>query len=214
MKRARNGETIAGFRQAGDATIAALQDATGRPIPLGERPGKGLTILEMGMDRIREQAARMGMNVDGIAYVERQVREQYTKAMRFTESPIERTMLAALLTGRWAGCETIPPRIHNATKDSIELLPLGDVVIVPQMAFVRFRLDFGIIIEKDGRRQIVAVECDGAEFHTDAAQQRFRDAYLNSWNVPTFRFRGSVIHEDAIREADILIGAICNWKAS
>jgi hypothetical protein len=216
MRPAR--ETTAGFRNVGDAVGSALhgigEDAGGRRHRLDEKFGKGLTTLDFGMVRIREHAALMGMNAEGIGYVERQTREQYAKAVTMTESPIERAMIAALLTGRWAGCDTIPPVIHNAAKISTELLPPGDVVIVPQMAFVRFRLDFGVVIEKDGRRQVVAVECDGADFHQDAVHERFRDAYLHSWAVPTFRLKGSAIHEDAIAAADNLIASICAWKAS
>jgi len=215
MRAAR--ETLAGFRQAGDVTLSALQEvaeAAGMKIEMGDRPGKGLTTLDAGMGRVREYAAMLGMSPEGIDHVELQAREQYDKAIRITESPIERSMLAALLTGRWAGCDTIPPKVHDGRKDALELLPLGDVVVVPQMAFIRFRLDFGLVVEKGGHRHILAIECDGAAYHTDARQDRFRDAYLKSWNVPTFRLNGSTIHEDAIAAADELIGAICAWKAS
>lgn len=215
MRRAR--ETTAGFRSLADAAMGGvyegLEDA-GVGVNLRDRTGKGRTILDFGMNRIREHAAAMGMNSEGIAYVERRTREQYARAVLLTDSPIERAMIAALITGRWAGCETIPPIVHNASKDSLELLPLGDVIIIPQFAFVKFRLDFAVIIEKEGKRQIVDVECDGAAFHRDAVKDRFRGAYLNSWNIPVFRYKGSEIHEDAIAAADEVIAAICNWKAN
>lgn len=203
-----------GARQVGDALDAALQQFGLRDGALSANSGKGRTVLDFGMYRLQEHAASMGMNGEGIAYVERRAREQYAKATALAESPIERAMMAALITGRWLGFETIPPIVHNAAKESIELLPLGDVIIIPQLAFVRFRLDFGVLVEKDGRRRVVAVECDGAAFHNDAAKDRFRDAYLNSWDVPTFRVSGSMIDKDPIAAADDIIAAICNWRAS
>lgn len=215
MKQGR--ETLAGFKSIADAAANGMHnmlEGVGYGVELKDRVGKGKTTLDFGMPRLRDQAYAMGMNNEGVAYVERRVHEQYAKALQMTESPIERAMIAALLTGRWAGCETIPPIVHDARRDSTELLQLGDVIIVPQMAFLKFRLDFGILVEKNGRRQIVDVEVDGAAFHQDAAKDRFRSAYLNSWDIPTFRFKGSAIHEDAIAAADEVIAAICMWKAS
>lgn len=203
-----------GLRQVGDALNSAFQEMGYADESLRATAGKGKTTLDLGMYRLRDQAVSMGMNADGADYVERRARAQYDKAVSFTESPIERAMIAALLTGRWLGFETIPPIVHNATKGSIELLPLGDVIIVPQLAFVRYRLDFGIVVEKDGRRQVVAVECDGAAFHADAVKDRFRDAYLDSWGVPTFRATGSSLDKDPIGAADEIIGSICRWRAS
>lgn len=210
-------ETLSGFKSLGDAlssSLHGLYTENGGTIPLAQRTGKGQTILSFGMPRLCEHAAAMGMNAEGIAYVERRAEAQYERAVAMTESPIERAMVAALITGYWRGCETIPPIVHDAGKDSLESLPQGDVVIVPQMAFVKFRLDFAIVIEKDRRRQIVAIECDGAAFHRDAVKERFRNAYLSSWNIPTFRFKGSEINEDVIKAADEVIASICMWKAS
>lgn len=216
MRRAAR-ETTAGFRSLGDAMGNGLHDtleASGVSVGLRSRVGKGGTTLDFGMDRLREQAAALGMNSEGVEYIERRAREQFERGVPLLESPIERSMLAALLTGRWLGCETIPPIVHNAATGVLETLPAGDVIIIPQLAFVKFRLDFGIVVEKDGRRQIIDVECDGAEFHRDAAKDHFRSAYLQSWNIPTFRFKGSEIHEDAIAAADEVIAAICMWRAN
>lgn len=209
-------ETTAGFRSLGDAAANGLQDMlekSGVQVGLRSRVGKGGTVLDFGMARVREHALALGMNSEGVEYVERRARETYSNFVHLLESPIERAMFAALLTGRWFGCETIPPAVHNSASGSVEMLPPGDIVIVPQLAFVKFRLDFGVVVEKDGRRQIVDVECDGADFHKDASKERFRTAYLQSWNIPTFRFKGSELHEDAIRAADEVIASICHWRA-
>lgn len=216
MSRANSKETLAGFRHITDVMDSAIQEHAnlGASSPLKDQPGKGKTIFDLGLPRLLGYAAQMGMNQDGLAYTERRAREQYAKGVQSTESPIERSMLAALITGWWVGFETLPPLVHTSNKDSLEVLPLGDIVIVPQMAFVKFRFDFGLVLEKDGRRQIAVIECDGADFHRDADKDRFRDLYLHSWNIPTFRCKGSAIFEDAIKAADEVINKICMWKAS
>lgn len=203
-------ETLAGFRTAGDALMNAFQPDA----PLRHKAGKGLTTLNLGMPRLLHHAAQMGMNAAGQEYTERRAREQYAKAAEITESPIERSLIAALLTARWHGFDTIPPLVHSSAKDSRELLPLGDIIIVPQMAFIKFRLDFGLVIEKGGKRHIAAIECDGQEFHQDVVKDRFRDFYLNSWDIPVFRCKGGAIFEDALKEADEVVNKICMWHAS
>lgn len=175
-------------------------------------PGKGFSTLELGMPRLIRHAKAIGMHGVGLDAVERKALEAYAKGAELTESPIERSMLAALVTGDWAGCHTVPPIVHDSRKDASELLPPGEVVIVPQMAFIKYRLDFGIIVERGGSRTTFAVECDGQAFHSNAELDRRRDQYLQSWGVLTFRCRGSALHEDAIAEADRIISAICQWR--
>ena len=197
----------------GSATHDYAQDGT-KKMDLRTHPGKGWTAFELGLPRLLEHAAALGIPAQGMEAVERAAREQYSKSIPLLESPIERTMMGALITGYWKGFETLPPRVHDSRRDAHELLPQGDLVIVPQMAFLKYRLDFGLVIERRGQRQIVAVECDGAEFHKGATKDRIRNGYLASWDIPTFRLRGSEIFEDAMRYADELIAELVVWKRS
>jgi hypothetical protein len=196
----------------GGALFGMAYDGAGKG-QLRMHPGKGATNLDLGMDRLRHYAADLGVPADGIEAIEAKAREQFAKGSRLCESPIERSMLAALVTGYWRGFNALPPTVHDGSKDSSETLQPGELIIVPQMAFVKFRLDFGIVAERDGRRQIVAVECDGAAFHGDAAKEQFRVNYLKSWNVPVFKFSGKLLHEDAIAAADVVINAMSQWRA-
>lgn len=209
-------DSLANVKHISDAVATVfhdLQTGGGRESEmLKTNPGKGLTNLEYGMERVKQRAWDLGVRDGGIDRVVERTREQYAKGQALCESPIERSMLGALVTGYWGDFDAIPPLVHEAGKEAMEMLPSGDIVIVPQMAFVKFRFDFGIVAVKDGHRQIVDVECDGAAFHRDAVKERFRVAYLKSWNIPVFKFSGTLLHEDAIAAADVVIGSICRWR--
>lgn len=189
-----------------------IADEEGRTIPLKEHPGKGLTVLQLGMDVLTRRARTMELRQDVTDAVCQEAYDQYFKGEALCESPIERNMLAALLTAQWSGFETIPPRVHAAL-DKEEMLPDGDIVIVPQMAFLRYRLDFGLAIRVPGRPiQIVAVECDGADFHTEYRREVARINYLKTWGVPVFKFTGKEIHADAIDAARKVAFGVSQWR--
>jgi hypothetical protein len=176
-------------------------------------PGKGHSTLKFGMPRLLGRASEMGMSDEALQRIEEKATENYVKGAPLCESPIERSMLAALLTGDWGDMGAVPPALHDSSRTSTEMLPKCPVVIAPQLALIRFRLDFGIIVAKAGRMQIVAVECDGHDFHQDAIKESMRVAYLNSWDIPVFKFTGSELHDDAIRAADKVITGIHGWWA-
>jgi hypothetical protein len=205
-------DTLKRMQQVADIAAALTVRCQGKDL-LKNLPGKGNTNLQLGMRRVIEHAQAIGMIGSSLEAVERMVLEAYAKGAVLTDSPIERSMLAGLVTGRWNGFETVPPAIHDARRGSSEDMPPGDIVIVPQMTFLKYRLDFGIVVERHGRLAIFAVECDGADYHDIYADQR-RDLYLASWGVPTFRATGKALYEDATAEADRVISAICHWRAS
>lgn len=215
MKQAR--DSFGNTQTVGNAALNVLHgighQSEAMKAALKSNPGKGVTNLGFGMERLTRHALTLGVPEAGLDAVQQQAKDQYAKGELLCESPIERSMLAALLTGNWDGFDTIAPIVHDSSRDALEMLPAWDLVIVPQMAFLKFRLDFGVIAKWDGRRHIVAVECDGAAFHQDAVRERYRVAYLKSWDVPVFKFSGTLLHEDAIAAADVVIGAICRKKA-
>ncbi len=201
---------IGGMKQAGDAIGSVLNSLRGGE--LKSHPGKGHTVLDLGMSRLRTYAADLGMITPSIALVESRAKERFAEAEALLDSPIERSMLAGLLTGRWSGFSTIPPIIHNAAKGSVEHFPQGEIVIVPQMAFLKYRLDMGIVISEGMHKRIFAVECDGAAFHGNPTADLVRDGYLASWGIQTFRFSGARINQDALTCADEVIAAICGVR--
>lgn len=206
-----NVNTIGGALQRALKEQAA--DIGGEAIPLKDHPGKGLTTLQMGMESLMRRARTMELREDVSKAVQSLAYEQYAKGEALCESPIERSMLAGLLTAQWSGFQAIPPLVHCA-RDKEEMLPPGDIVIVPQMAFLRYRLDFGLVIRVPGMTpQIVAVECDGADFHTEYRREVDRVAYLKSWNIPVFKFTGREIHAAALEAAHKVAFGVCQWKA-
>lgn len=205
-----NTDTLGGALQRALKETAAEFDGT--VIPLKEHPGKGLTTLQLGMDGFMRRARTMELRDDVSRAAQSLAYDQYAKGEALCESPIERSMLAALLTAQWSGFEAIPPLVHSA-RDKDEMLPVGDIVIVPQMAFLRYRLDFGLVIRIPGMMaQIVAVECDGADFHNDYKRENDRISYLKSWNIPVFKFTGKEIHDDAIAVAHKVAFGVCQWR--
>lgn len=212
-----NDDSFVNVNTIGGALHRALKehsaDIGGDPIPLKEHPGKGLTTLQMGMDGLMRRARTLELREDVARAAQNVAYAQFSKGEALCESPIERSMLAALLTAQWSGFEAIPPLVHAAL-DKEEMLPPGDIVIVPQMAFLRYRLDFGLVLRTPQRPvQIVAVECDGADFHTEYQREVTRINYLKSWGVPVFKFTGREIHADAIEAARKVSFGVSQWRA-
>src|SRR6185437_12020776 len=143
-------DSLIGVRHMSDALGSATHDFAKEGDPnfhnLRTHPGKGRTTFDLGAHRLERHATEMGMRSDGVEYIRRLAWEQYQKAVPMLESPIERAMMGALITGRWAGFVTIPPLVHDSRRDSRESLPPGDLVIVPQMALFKYRLDFGLVV--------------------------------------------------------------------
>lgn len=210
----RPDESFVNIQSVGGALRQALHSASlelGGEDTLKRHPGKALTVLQLGMETLRKRARTMELAESSWADIEARAYEEFKKGEGLCESPIERSMLAALVTGCWSGFGTIPPRVHNGM-DKEEMLPKGDVIIVPQMAFLRYRLDFAVIIEVAGRQQIIAIECDGADFHTDYRRELLRVNYLKSWGIPVFKFTGSELHAEPLAAAHRAIVSICQWR--
>lgn len=199
------------FHQIGDVGYNIVTKGLGIDA-LGNNMGRGTATLDLNMLSFRKRLAALGMSVEQFAQAEELARATYAWGQQLCESPIERDVLAALLVTQWhEGFWTVPPRVH-APKSQPEM-PAGDLVIVPQMAFVRFRVDFMVIATSSDYRKMFAVECDGADFHKDPEKDRARDLYLSSWDIPTFRIKGTDIvaeAEDAIRE---VVNCVNEWRA-
>lgn len=209
-----NDDTFMNMNTLGGALHRSLKEnAADGDVPLKEHPGKGFTTLQMGMDSLMRRARTMELRPSVAEAAKAAVYDEYHKGEALCESPIERSMLAALLTAQWTGFETIPPKVHAAL-DKSEMLPNADVVIVPQLAFLRYRLDFGMVFRVSGLPpQIIAVECDGAEFHTEYERETQRVNYLKSWGIPVFKFTGSEIYSDVFAAAGKVAFGVSQWRA-
>lgn len=136
---------------------------------------------------------------------------QIAAALPLCESPIERVMLPALAFACYAEkFASFPAEVHSPKNGSPP--PLGDLVVIPQFAFIRYRLDFGVIGSFGGRYIIAAVECDGEEFHSDADKDHRRDAYLKAFGITVFHFSGSDIVKDPCLCASQVAQFVASWR--
>jgi hypothetical protein len=73
------------------------------------------------------------------------------------------------------------------------------LLLIPQFKWDRYRFDFAVagpFVD----RELVFIECDGAEFHSTPEQQardQEKTATADKAGIPVFRFSGSQIHRDA-----------------
>lgn len=135
-----------------------------------------------------ERAAALGMSDAMLGdAINRGFRDVY-RGEEYCDSPIEKRILPWLVFADYGPRVMTVPALVHSPKHEIEM-PAGDVVIVPQFAFAKYRLDFGVVARVDGATRIVCVECDGSATHT-AAHDEPRDAYLAAWGIPTIRISG------------------------
>jgi hypothetical protein len=138
------------------------------------------------------------------------MKEQVIASLPLCESPIEEMMLVALGFMVIQGHEGFPV-IHDLS--SGEPWPNKNIVIVPQFAFARYRLDFLVTV---GKRWL-AVECDGADYHALPAQRirdRNRDDYLRDLGIPTIRYSGAWLKRNGAKIADEVAAVIREWRAA
>lgn len=144
--------------------------------------------------------------VDLMAKAER----RFVALAHLCESPIEQMMLAAMSFMVIPGHECFPPAIHDVM--SGEEWPTSGIVIVPQFVIARYRLDFLVAIYGDDELPVlIAVECDGADHHSDVADRQRdadRDAYLRRIGIKTLRIKGKWIYKNQWRVADELAAII------
>jgi len=175
--------------------------------PLRGHPGRGPATLENGRTRLYVKASDEPRSVREEA-VWAEAQAQYAKGEKLCESPIERSMLAAMLTADWGYFATENALVHDP--NSGEDFPDANVVFVPQLRIARFRLDFALVLNMGRWHQIFALECDGKEFH-DAVADRERDFYLQSLGIITHRFTGVALNVGPIAATDEVVLGICHW---
>ena len=139
------------------------------------------------------------------------------------ESPIERLMKSAFLMREYKkiaasilnisfiineDMNTIEDAVNHAVRSPFMIVVMSQAKIGP------YRSDF-LAAFNPGRSgsksalKLLAIECDGHEFHQKTKQQaasdRARDRYFLKQGVPVMRFTGSEIWENAINCVDDVI---------
>lgn len=180
--------------------------------PIAAHPGHSRDILSRGRVRFETHVSRVfDRNPSDDERAE--LAALYDRGQKLCESPIERNLLAALVTGDWPMCRQVLPAVHNA-KNYDEAFPLNEVVIIPQMTILRFRSDIGLVVGPMNRRPvIVGLECDGKEFHQDGERDRQRDSYFRALGVPVIRISGAALNIEPIAVADGIIETVTRWAS-
>lgn len=163
------------------------------------------------MERFIRNCERLGMSQVQIDQAIAKGQATIDRAIAASDSPIERLMLPWLVFQDYGPFDALPAEIHLPKID--ESLPLGPVVIVPQMAFVKYRFDFGIIARCGSHTKIIAVECDGKDYH-DPRKDRRRDAYAAWCGISTLRATGSRIHRHPSELSERVAEALIEWRRS
>ena len=185
-----------------DALASAVAAATGKPAVEHQKLYQIST--DIAVSRWRSRAIAKGLTT-------RWVHEQadiglasVAKAMELCESPIERQLVPWLVFGAWGFLEPVPPLpVFDCRKD---IVSRHGLFIAPQLVFGRYRIDIAIIRRNASGSTIIAVECDGADFHNNATDI-LRDGYLASFGIRTLRFPGSEIYARADHVSEQIINA-------
>jgi very-short-patch-repair endonuclease len=149
------------------------------------------------------------------------------------ESPIEKSMAVALAISFGA---TIPERsayfsfklpldramalLERFSAEHEAADEFSCTIVVPQCQVGRYRVDF-LVMRKLNLAwrpgiKLIAVECDGHDFHErtkeQAARDRSRDRAIQALDIMVMRFTGAEIFGDVIRCADEVRQALDRWE--
>lgn len=198
---------------AGDSGFVMMADVVNQIV--GPRPESVKDAIPVGNQTNIDLAQRVfenrlvGLGISGSMAAEAidQGLARVRKLQSVAESPIERVMAPWLIFDHYGpDFMTVPPTIHIPKEEGA--FPGGDICIIPQFAFAKFRLDFAIVATTLCARCIVGLECDGAEFHPNAFDDAKRDNYLLTWGIPVVRAKGKDIYATPRRVMSDVMEAI------
>lgn len=162
---------------------------------------------DSAVERARGFLAARHLPADEISAAADALSKEIEAGLRACESPIERHLLPWLLIEDYSPLQRGFIPVH-LTSDA--LAPAHKVFLAPQFVIARFRLDFAIVARFRGHAKILAVECDGADFH-NRFDDDLRDGYLASFGVETFRATGSEIMSAPFTVAREAAHRIAQW---
>lgn len=152
--------------------------------------------VDMSMDGAEMVCDRYGTNLD----------DHRSASAKFCEdrceSPIEKKLLLAIWdVGFFKKSEASGKRWSDGTEITIAARS-GQVLLLQQVKWGSYRLDFGVWDQDRGDRLSIAIECDGFDYHERTKEQarrdRSRDRELTTSGVEVLRFTGSEIHADPV----------------
>ena len=194
------------MRQLGDVAISAVIGQLG-----GDPDGK-FDHMAAGLNNaIRDSvssfraAARTWLSADGVDSRQKIGMDYLAQGLTVCESPIERVLLPWMVFSDWNPIAAPPIPVH--IPDGDKPFPRTSLVIVPQLKFANARFDFALFVRDIGVRRIIAVECDGRDFH-DVRKDMARDAYFSGRGIQTVRLTGSDLTKNPARCAHDVFAAV------
>lgn len=127
------------------------------------------------------------------------------------DSPIEKLIVPWLVYQDYGLPWPEKPRaaLFCPSSEGVKESNEGDIYVCPQADFGAYRLDFLICANIGGRHRLVAVECDGKEFHSTDSDF-VRDSIFKSVDIPTVRLTGSQIHQSPQAAALKVAHVVCD----
>lgn len=203
------------MQSLGDGVISTLrtivEESGGEPKPREVEgfPDRELMNLQVAVHHFRQRVGHW--KAEAIEVAASAAIEAYGRGLRLTESPIERILLPWLIVQDYWPMRADPASLFMRDTDRVP--PPSDLFIAPQFEFGGYRMDFALVARKHRRIQIVAVECDGAEFH-EPVKDRERDAYFAAFRIPTIRAAGREIIDTPQRVAHRVAHILADWAGS
>lgn len=175
---------------------------------LRNHPGNAVEAFVSAGGRLRKHRRMAALSDEEFEIVLKRVWAEYQTAQALCESPIERAILAALMTANWHFLDNPFVPVVDAKKKG--KLPDMPIVIIPQFNVMNYRLDLAIAAKGKDRGFVWAVECDGKDYH-DAAADFERDVNLKALGIRTSRLSGSTIYRDPTAAADTIVDHLWFW---
>lgn len=195
------------MRHIGDAAVSAVIGRLGghEGGEFAQHGGVGLNnAITLSVDLFRLQASRW-LSPEGIEAKIAIGMRDIQKAIAICESPIESAIVPWLVFSNWDPLAAPPVAVHIIGGG--EPFPEKALVIIPQMKFANARFDFVLYVRDIGVRRMIAIECDGQEYH-DAMKDMNRDDYFASWGIPTVRLTGALINKGPQRAVERVMRAV------
>lgn len=207
-KRARD-STFTTLGTAMTQVTRAAQAVAKGESTLRTNPGRGPDVLADGRSRLNIICKPFERH-EREPIVWQAVVAEYEKGEALCESPIERMMLASLLTADWSYFGVEFPLVVDLRQSSAFIPPDASLAIIPQLTIARYRCDFALVMKRGITWRCIAVECDGAEFH-DARRDQGRDFNLACLGIQTVRFSGQRINTEPLAIGNEIAEGLPHW---
>jgi very-short-patch-repair endonuclease len=95
--------------------------------------------------------------------------------------------------------------VNDFERDVMETLEAKGMLIVPQLGVTRYRIDLAVVDPRHPNRYVLAIECDGAPYHSSATardRDRLRQRHLESRGWRFHRIWSLDWYEDRVGEID------------